>query len=87
VKPVFILVFLRKCQVLIKLVDHLFMLANLKALQKGGRISKTKYLLGNVLQIKPVLDVEAGKIEVIEKVPGSKKAINIMTELFKEKKL
>lgn len=57
------------------LVDDLF------HLQRGGRVSKSSAILGTMVGIKPVLRVdEAGKLEVIGKIRGRKKAIQTIIE-------
>ncbi|HKL75981.1 MAG TPA: DegV family protein [Halanaerobiales bacterium] len=66
-------------------IQHVFMLDNLKALMRGGRISKTKSFIGNILKIKPILHVNDGEIELLQKVRGSKKAINKMIDFLKNK--
>ncbi|MFW5787852.1 MAG: DegV family protein, partial [Halanaerobiales bacterium] len=66
-------------------IEHLFILDDLKQLQKGGRISKTKSFIGNILNIKPILHVKEGKIELLQKSRGTKKAINELIKLFKQK--
>lgn len=45
---------------------------NLKYLKQGGRISAGSAMLGNVLNIKPLLCLQGEKIEVAEKVRGDK---------------
>lgn len=45
---------------------------NLKYLKQGGRISASSAMVGNVLHIKPLLGLQGGKIEVVEKVRGDK---------------
>ncbi|WP_214825587.1 DegV family protein [Exiguobacterium algae] len=47
---------------------------NLTQMQKGGRISKSKALIGNMLQIKPVLRFEEGLIVPYQTVRTYKKA-------------
>ena len=47
--------------------------ADLKYLQKGGRITKTAAIVGNLLDIKPVLTIRDGLIEPLDKIRGSKK--------------
>lgn len=47
----------------IEKVVTIFILDNLKALEMGGRIGKAKYLLGTVLNFKPVLSLKNGIIE------------------------
>ena len=66
-------------------IEHVFMLADLKTLERGGRISKTKSFIGNILNIKPILYVNDGKIELFQKARGTKKAINKMINFLKNK--
>ena len=66
-------------------IEHVFMLADLKTLERGGRISKTKSFIGNILNIKPILHVNDGKIELFQKARGTKKAINKMINFVKNK--
>lgn len=49
-------------------------LQNLTQMQKGGRISKSKALIGNMLQLKPVLRFEDGLIVPYQTVRTYKKA-------------
>ena len=50
---------------------------------RGGRISKTAGLLGGMLNICPVMDVEAdGSLAVKEKARGKKKAIARVVEVM-----
>lgn len=46
----------------------------LEYLLKGGRISKTNALVGDVIGIKPILTMEDGKLIAIGKAHGSKKS-------------
>lgn len=41
-------------------------------LLRGGRLSKTEWLLGSILQIKPIIGFENGKVHVIAKKRGLK---------------
>ncbi len=47
----------------------------LKNLLKGGRLSKTEWLLGSILQIKPTIGFKDGKVRVLSKNRGLKKAM------------
>ncbi len=47
----------------------------LKNLLKGGRLSKTEWLLGSILQIKPTIGFKDGKVRVLAKNRGLKKAM------------
>ncbi|SHI65671.1 EDD domain protein, DegV family [Clostridium cavendishii DSM 21758] len=60
----------------------LFIPDSLTYLKKGGRIGGAAALLGNILQIKPVLTVVDGKTTIFDKVRTKKKAIDRMIEKF-----
>lgn len=61
-----------------------FLVDTLEYLQKGGRIGKASAILGTLLNIKPILSIDAeGIIYAVEKVRGRKKAVARMIELFK----
>ena len=66
-------------------MEHLFTVGDLNYLAKGGRVSKTSAFVGGLLNIKPILNVEDGKLVPIEKTRGFKKAINRMIALMKER--
>lgn len=51
----------------------IFTVDTLEYLERGGRISKTKALLGTVLSIKPILTVENGLVAPTDSVRGKKK--------------
>lgn len=58
---------------------HLFTLDTLENLVKGGRISRAKATLGELLNIKPILWLdENGKIDNLEKVRGRKKSLKYL---------
>jgi DegV family protein with EDD domain len=52
-----------------------FVVDDLEYLSRGGRISHISKLIGSILQIKPVLCINKGKIEVFEKIRTRKKAV------------
>ena len=54
----------------------IFVPDSLEYLKKGVRIGSAAALLGSLLQIKPILNVEDGKTTVFTKVRTKKKAIN-----------
>ena len=66
-------------------MEHLFTVEDLDYLAKGGRVSKASAFLGSLLSIKPILNVEDGKLVPIEKLRGRKKAIVRMLELMQER--
>ena len=60
--------------VIVALVD------TLEYLKKGGRISKTVALAGTILNIKPVLSVIDGRINMLGKARGSKMGNNLLVQ-------
>ena len=64
----------KKKIVIIALVD------TLEYLKKGGRISKTVAFAGTVLNIKPVLSVVDGEINMLGKARGSKMGNNLLVQ-------
>lgn len=62
-----------------------FVVDDMKYLARGGRISPAKAKIGNLLNIKPVLTVIDGKLDVCAKQNGTKKAYKYMLDLFAEK--
>lgn len=58
---------------------------SLDNLVKGGRLSKTAGIIGNILGIKLILAVKNGEMAVIDKVRGSKKAVRTIIEHIEEK--
>lgn len=53
---------------------------NLTYLKKGGRIGKASALLGNILNIIPILTVENGNTTMLKKVRTKKKGIEFMID-------
>ena len=66
-------------------MEHLFTVEDLDYLAKGGRVSKASAFLGGLLNIKPLLNVEDGKLVPIEKIRGKKKLMNRIIEVMKER--
>jgi len=61
-----------------------FLVDTLEYLHKGGRIGNASYLIGSVLQMKPILGIKDGKVTAIEKQRTSAKAFNRLQELVLE---
>lgn len=69
----------------IKEMKTYFVLESLDNLIKNGRISKTKGLIANVLNLKPIMGSDGdGNITLVENVRGSKKAFKRLVELIGE---
>lgn len=65
-------------------MKYMFILDTLKYLQKGGRLSLSASVLGSILNIKPILTVVHGKLELFEKSRGIKRAISSVLTTIKE---
>jgi DegV family protein with EDD domain len=66
-------------------MEHLFTVEDLDYLAKGGRVSKASAFLGGLLNIKPILNVEEGKLVPIEKIRGKKKVYRRIIEIMNER--
>ncbi len=58
-----------------------FTVDTLEYLHRGGRINSAKRLLGSTLNLKPIMEIRGGKIELVESVRSRKKALIRMVEL------
>lgn len=74
-----------RCRFLIDHVEHVFVISDLTWMIRGGRISKTLGYTANLLDIKPVLDVDDGEMEVIQKVRGRKKSLRRVAEIVAQR--
>ena len=64
-------------------IAHIFTVDNLKFLAKSGRVRTPIALIGNLLQIKPILKVnDDGAMVQIRKTIGRKKSIHELFEIF-----
>jgi DegV family protein with EDD domain len=66
-------------------VEHIFTVDDLQYLVRGGRVSKVAGFVGGLLNIKPILNVEDGKLIPLEKIRGSKKVFKRMSEIMEER--
>jgi DegV family protein with EDD domain len=67
--------------------DHIgvyFTVDTLKYLAAGGRINSAKRLMGTALNIKPILEIRDGKIELVTSVISRRKALEKMLELVEK---
>jgi DegV family protein with EDD domain len=67
-----------------KKVRVYFVVDSLEYLHKGGRIGAAAHLIGNLLNIKPVLDIKDGLISPVEKIRGKSRALERMAQLLEE---
>jgi DegV family protein with EDD domain len=63
------------------------MLETLEYLKKGGRISGAAAFIGGMLNIKPIIQVIDGKVEVVAKVRGQKKAALQIKKIVEENEI
>ncbi len=67
-------------------MEHAVTVQELDYLFKGGRLSKTSFLAGTVLNIKPIIIVdEKGSLKAVEKEHGWKKAQKRLLDMVGEK--
>lgn len=53
-------------------------------LQKGGRIGKASSLIGNILQVKPIISIEDGEITTLGKVRGMNNVYKLLLDFMKK---
>ena len=66
-------------------MNHIFTVDDLNFLARGGRLSKTSAFFGGMLNIKPILSLQDGKLVPIDKIRGQKKAIKYMVDYVEKK--
>ncbi|MEU6542064.1 DegV family protein [Streptomyces sp. NPDC046859] len=62
-----------------------FYVDTLEYLRRGGRIGAAQALLGSALAVKPLLQLDAGRIDLLEKVRTASKAIARLEEIAAER--
>ncbi len=62
-----------------------FVVDTLEFLRRGGRIGGAQALMGSALNIKPILELRDGRIELVEKIRTKGKAIERMIDLIAER--
>ncbi len=64
-----------------KYISHLFTVSDLGHLKRGGRLSASSLILGNLLSIKPLLHVsKKGELKVYGKARGRFKSMNLLVD-------
>ncbi len=67
-----------------KAESHIFItLETLKYLKRGGRITPAAAAIGTVLNLKPVLQIDGGKLDAYAKVRGKKQARETMIDAIR----
>lgn len=67
---------LTECEKYIKTWRCYLLVDTLKYLEKGGRLSKAAAFAGTMLDIKPILTIEHGLVESLDKLRGKKKLLD-----------
>ena len=62
-----------------------FTVGTLEYLYRGGRIGGAARLFGSALNLKPLLTIEDGRVEVLEKIRSRRKALQRMLDLAAER--
>jgi DegV family protein with EDD domain len=75
---------LMRLQALIPRGRTYFLVATLEYLRRGGRIGGAQAWLGSLLQIKPILELRAGRVEPLERVRTHHAALERLKELVIE---
>lgn len=66
-------------------MEHIFAVGSLDMLKRGGRISTTQAVMGKLLNVKPILQFDNGRIVPYDKVRGEKGIIKKLIETMKER--
>ncbi|PLS03533.1 DegV family protein [Neobacillus cucumis] len=59
------------------------LVGSLEQLHRGGRMTGLQFFLGSMLNVKPIISIEAGALNVKEKVRGEKKAKEKILDYFR----
>ena len=76
---------LKAIQFCMENIEHIFTVDDLEYLFRGGRVSKTQAFVGGLLNIKPILNVEDGKLIPLEKVRGKNKVYKAMLDIMEKR--
>lgn len=68
----------------VKRMQYFFMVDTLTYLHKGGRVPLTMAVIGSILNIKPIITMKNGKLELIDKARGIKKAISAVFDRIQD---
>lgn len=66
-------------------VKLLIAVDTLEYLKKGGRLSGAQAMIGGILNIKPILTIDNGKVVVVDKARGIKKVFKVIIDIMKDK--
>jgi DegV family protein with EDD domain len=72
---------------LIPKLNLIFVLDTLEYLRRGGRIGGARAMLGSMLNVKPMLQIENGLVEPLEQPRSRSKALKRLLEIMEERTL
>ena len=70
---------------MVNTIEHIFTIADIRWLVKGGRLDPLKGAIGAILNVKPILTVTNGMMDVVKKARGTKNVIAAVIDLVSEK--
>lgn len=68
-----------------KHMEHIFTVDNLEYLYRSGRLNRTATILGSLLNIKPILHIKEGNLQLFERIRGRKRVFSRLIELARDK--
>ncbi len=69
---------------MVQKMEYLIVFDTLEYVYKGGRISKTQYMLSNFLNIKAIVTMKDGELVIKDKVRGRKKVLKWMMDYLEK---
>jgi DegV family protein with EDD domain len=72
---------------IVKKSEIYFIPSDMKYLKRSGRVSTTQSLIIGLLNVKLILRAYEGKLVLFKKIIGAKKAMNMLYELIRSKKI
>jgi len=66
-------------------IGVLFVLKTLEFLARGGRIGGAAAFVGTLLNLKPILEIRDGRVEAVERVRTSARAIDRLLNIFEQR--
>lgn len=74
----------KQLQIIANSVEAYVLVGSLEQLQRSGRLNGIQYVIGNLLNIRPIITFNDGKLEVFEKKRSDTKATNRIFEMLVE---
>ncbi len=70
----------------IEAIEARYIVDTLDNLRRGGRLKVTEAILGSMLNIKPILTIQAGELKAVGRARGRKKAMQVILDWLDEGK-